>query len=68
MKSKGEIERKIKNYKDKILVIKDVLKTEVISVKESKRLNADIEDFENKILTLKWVLEEEKWKKKQFLK
>ena len=59
MKSKGEIERKIKNFKDKITVIKDVLKTEVISVKESKRLDADIEDFENKILTLKWVLEEE---------
>jgi hypothetical protein len=59
MKSKGEIERKIKNFKDKILVIKDVIETEVISVKESKRLNADIEDFENKILTLKWVLEEE---------
>lgn len=61
MKTKGEIERKIKNFKDKILVITEVLKTEVISVKESKRLNADIEDFENKILTLKWVLEEEKW-------
>lgn len=60
MKSKGEIERKIENFKKKITVIKDVLKTEVISVKESKRLNADIEDFENKILTLKWVLEEEK--------
>nr|DAP82545.1 MAG TPA: hypothetical protein [Caudoviricetes sp.] len=60
MKTKGEIERKIKNFKDKILVITEVLKTEVISVKESKRLNADIEDFENKILTLKWVLEEEK--------
>lgn len=60
MKSKGEIEKKIENFKKKITVIKDVLKTEVISVKESKRLNADIEDFENKILTLKWVLEEEK--------
>lgn len=60
MKSKGEIERKIENFKKKILVITEVLKTEVISVKESKRLNADIEDFENKILTLKWVLEEEK--------
>lgn len=59
MKSKGEIERKIENFKKKILVITEVLKTEVISVKESKRLNADIEVFENKILTLKWVLEEE---------
>lgn len=59
MKSKGEIERKIENFKKKITVITEVLKTEVISVKESKRLNADIEDFENKILTLKWVLEEE---------
>ena len=58
MKSKGEIERKIENFKKKILVITDVLKTEIISVKESKRLNADIKDFENKILTLKWVLEE----------
>ena len=36
MKTKGEIERKIKNFKDKILVITEVLKTEVISVKESK--------------------------------
>ena len=59
MKTKSEIERKIENFKKKILVITEVLKTEVISVKESKRLNADIEDFENKILTLKWVLEEE---------
>ena len=59
MKTKSEIERKIENFKKKILVIKDVIETEVISVKESKRLNADIEDFENKILTLKWVLEEE---------
>ena len=59
MKSKGEIERKIENFKKKILVITEVLKTEVISVKESKRLNADIEVFENKILPLKWVLEEE---------
>lgn len=59
MKTKSEIERKIENFKKKILVITEVLKTEVISVKESKRLNADIEDFENKILTLKWVLENE---------
>lgn len=59
MKTKSEIERKIENFKKKILVITEVLKTEVISVKESKRLNADIEDFENKILTLKWVLEDE---------
>ena len=28
MKTKGEIERKIENFKKKILVIKDVLKTE----------------------------------------
>ena len=58
MKTKSEIERKIENFKKKILVITEVLKTEVVSVKESKRLNANIEDFENKILTLKWVLEE----------
>ncbi len=59
MKIKGEIERKIENFKKKILVIKDVIETEVISVKESKRLKTDIAEFENKILTLKWVLEEE---------
>ena len=59
MKTKSEIERKIENFKKKILVITEVLKTEVRSVKEIKRLNADIEDFENKILTLKWVLENE---------
>ena len=59
MKIKGEIERKIENFKKKILVIKDVIETEVISVKESKRLKTDIAEFENKILTLEWVLEEE---------
>lgn len=59
MKSKGEIERKIENFKKKILVIKDVIETKIISVKETERLKTDIENFENKILTLKWVLEEE---------
>ena len=59
MKSKGEIERKIEKFKKKILVIKDVIETKIISVKETERLKTDIENFENRILTLKWVLEEE---------